>query len=110
MRNKRKKRIVGTSERPRLVVYRSLKYIHAQLVDDEANRVLVGMFDKSKISKGKVTKAKTKTEASFELGKIFAEEAKKKKVSKVVFDRNGYPYHGRVKAFAEGAREGGLDF
>ena len=110
MRNKRKKRIFGTSERPRLVVYRSLRYMHAQLVNDEDNRVLVGIFDKSKISNAKVTKAKTKTEASYELGKIFAEEAKKKKVSKVVFDRNGYPYHGRVKAFAEGAREGGLDF
>ncbi|HID38952.1 MAG TPA: 50S ribosomal protein L18, partial [Calditrichaeota bacterium] len=102
MRNKRKKRIFGTSERPRLVVYRSLKYIHAQLVDDESNRVLVGLFDKSKVAGSKVAKAKTKSEASYELGKIFAEEAKKKKVSKIVFDRNGYPYHGRIKAFAEG--------
>ncbi len=110
MRNKRKKRIFGTSDKPRLVVYRSLKYMHAQLVDDESKRVLIGLFDKSKITGDKVTKAKTKTESSYELGKIFAEEAKKKKVTKVVFDRNGYPYHGRVKAFAEGAREGGLDF
>ncbi len=110
MRNKRKKRIVGTSERPRLVVYKSLRYMHAQLVDDESHRVLVGMFDKSKVAAPAVKKAKTKTESSFEMGKVFAEEAKKKKVSKVVFDRNGYPYHGRIKAFADGAREGGLDF
>jgi len=107
---RRKKKIVGTSERPRLVVYRSNKYIHAQLVDDSQNKVLMGMFDKSKTAVEAVKEGKTKTERSRILGKVFAEQAKKLKVSKIVFDRNGYHYHGRVKAFADGAREGGLDF
>ncbi len=107
---RRKKKVVGTSERPRLVVYRSNKYMHAQLVDDSQNKVLMGMFDKSKIAAEAVKEGKTKTERSKILGKIFAEQAKKLKVSKIVFDRNGYHYHGRVKAFADGAREGGLDF
>ncbi len=107
---KRKKKVVGTSERPRLVVYRSNKYIHAQLVDDYAHKVLLGMFDNSKVAREALKDAKTKQERSFALGKIFAEEAKKLNVTKVVFDRNGYIYHGRVKSFAEGAREGGLEF
>ncbi len=107
---KRKKRIFGTSERPRLVIYRSLKYIHAQLVDDTQGKVILGMNDKSKAAVEALKEKKSKTEKSFQLGKIFAEEAKKKKISKIVFDRNGYLYHGRVKSFAEGAREGGLDF
>ncbi len=107
---RRKKQIKGTSDRPRLVVYRSNRYMHAQLVDDSQQKVLMGMFDKSKIAAAKVAKGKTKTEKSKILGKIFAEQAKKLKVSKIVFDRNGYHYHGRVKAFADGAREGGLDF
>ncbi|HHE55726.1 MAG TPA: 50S ribosomal protein L18 [Caldithrix abyssi] len=107
---RRKKKIVGTSERPRLVVYRSNKYMHAQLVDDSQNKVLMGMFDKSKIAAEAVKEGKNKTERSKILGKIFAEQAKKLKVTKIVFDRNGYHYHGRVKAFADGAREGGLDF
>ncbi|RLD15135.1 50S ribosomal protein L18 [candidate division KSB1 bacterium] len=109
-KNKRKKTVVGTSERPRLVVYRSNKYIHAQLVDDYAHKVLLGIFDKSKIAREALKDAKTKKDRSFALGKLFAEEAKKLNVTRVVFDRNGYIYHGRVKSFAEGAREGGLDF
>jgi large subunit ribosomal protein L18 len=108
--SKRKKKIFGSSDKPRLVVFRSLRYMHAQLVDDSKGQVLVGLFDKSKIVGNALKSAKTRSDASFELGKLFAEEAKKKKVSKVVFDRNGYPYHGRVKAFAEGARKGGLEF
>jgi len=110
MPKKNKKRVEGTSERPRLVVHRSLKYMHAELVDDSQGKVILGMFDKSKIVAGALKDAKNKTEKSFALGKLFAAEAKKKKVSKIVFDRNGYIYHGRVKAFADGAREGGLDF
>ncbi len=110
MPNKNKKKIVGSEEKPRLVVYRSLNYIHAELINDNEGRVILGMFDKSKAALTAVKGAKTKTEKSFALGKVFAEEAKKKNVSKIVFDRNGYIYHGRVKAFAEGAREGGLDF
>lgn len=107
---KRKKTVVGTSERPRLVVYRSNKYIHAQLIDDYQHKVLLGMFDKSKIAREALKDARTKTEKSFALGKLFAEQAKKLNITKIVFDRNGYIYHGRIKSFAEGAREGGLDF
>jgi len=107
---KRKKNIFGTSDRPRLVVYRSNRYFHAQLIDDTEKKVIVGFYDKSKLATSALKGTKTKTEKSHALGKLFAEEAKKKKVSKIVFDRNGYLYHGRVKAFAEGARKGGLDF
>jgi len=110
MPNRRKKKLFGTSERPRLVVYRSLKYIHAQLVDDENQKVLLGMYNKSKIAIEGLKEAKTKTESSHALGKLFAEEAKKQNISSVIFDRNGYRYHGRIKAFAEGARENGLQF
>lgn len=110
MPNKRKKKIVGTSEKPRLVVHRSLRYLHAQLIDDTVGKVILGMTDKSKLTADALKKAKTKTEKSHALGKAFAEEAKKKKVSKIVFDRNGYLFHGRVKSFADGAREGGLEF
>lgn len=107
---KRKKIIFGSSDKPRLVVFRSLRYMHAQLIDDSKGQVLVGVFDKSKVVGDALKSSKTRSDASFELGKIFAEEAKKKNISKVIFDRNGYPYHGRVKAFAEGARKGGLKF
>jgi len=110
MSNKRKKRVFGTSERPRLVVFRSLRYMQAQLIDDGEGKVILGMNDKSKAAATALKDAKTKTEKSHALGKYFAEEAKKKDVAKIVFDRNGYIYHGRVKAFADGAREGGLDF
>jgi large subunit ribosomal protein L18 len=107
---RRKKKMVGVAERPRLVVYRSLKYIHAQLVDDTKGQVLLGISNKSKIVGDALKDAKTKVEQSYSLGKLFAEEAKKKNITNVVFDRNGYIFHGRVKAFADGAREGGLDF
>ncbi|MBD3224061.1 MAG: 50S ribosomal protein L18 [Caldithrix sp.] len=110
MGKKAKKQRFGTSEKPRLVVYRSLKFVHAQLVDDVQHKVLLGMYNKSKVAADVVKDAKNKTEASHLLGKKFAEEAKKKKIENVVFDRNGYLYHGRVKAFADGAREGGLNF
>jgi len=110
MSDKRKKKIVGTQEKPRLVVYRSLKYIHAQLVDDVNHQVLLGLFNNSGIVREKLDSAKTKTDAAKLLGKAFAEEAVKKEIKKVVFDRNGYIYHGRIKAFADAAREGGLEF
>lgn len=110
MVRRRKKRIFGTAERPRLVVKRSNRYMHAQLVDDTTHQVLLGLFDKSKVIAGALKQAKTKTEKSRVLGKLFAERAKEKNISKIVFDRNGYYFHGRVKAFADGAREGGLDF
>ncbi len=107
---RRKKRLFGSSERPRLVTYRSLKYVYGQIVDDSQGKVILGVSNNSKAVRDEVKKAKNKTEAAFLVGKILAQEAKKKKVTKVVFDRNGYLYHGRVKSFAEGAREGGLEF
>ena len=107
---KKKKKVFGSSERPRLVAYRSLRYMYGQIVDDSQNKVILGLSDISKAVKTEAEKAKNKTEAAFIVGKALAAEAKKKKISKVVFDRNGYLYHGRVKSFADGAREGGLDF
>ena len=98
--------IVGSAERPRLVVFRSNRGVEAQLVDDAEGRTLAAAShrDLKKSFKG------TKTEQAAEVGKILAEEAKKADVESVVFDRGGYLYHGRVKALAEGAREGGLRF
>jgi large subunit ribosomal protein L18 len=97
-----RKRLEGTPERPRLVVYRSLKHITAQLVDDGARRTLITVSD------GGIEGPKTKR--ATEVGKMLAARAKEAGVSKVVFDRAGYRYHGRVKALADGAREGGLEF
>ena len=97
-----RKKVSGTPERPRLVIRRSLKHIYAQLVDDTANRTL--MTVSSQDVEGK------KTEKSIEVGKRIAARAKEAGVSRVVFDRAGYRYHGRVKALADAAREGGLEF
>jgi large subunit ribosomal protein L18 len=110
MKSKRKKKVYGTKEIPRLVVYRSLKYIYGQLIDDVNHRVIISMSNFSKDSPADIKKVKTKTDASRSIGKALAAEAVKKKIKKVIFDRNGYLYHGRVKAFADGAREGGLKF
>lgn len=99
-----RKRINGTPERPRLVVHRSLKHIEAQVVDDLSARTLVGVNSMSLDLDG------DKTAQARETGKRIAELAKEKGVTRVVFDRGGYIYHGRVKALAEGAREGGLEF
>jgi large subunit ribosomal protein L18 len=99
-------KIVGTAERPRLVVFRSNVGIYAQLVDDSAGRTLAsaGWRNLPKSFKG------TKTEQAREVGKVLADRAKKAGHESAVFDRGGYLYHGRVKALAEGAREGGLTF
>jgi large subunit ribosomal protein L18 len=94
--------IVGTAERPRLVVFRSLKHITAQLVDDTQGHTLFTVT--SSALEG------TKTEKSLAVGKRVAERAKEAGITRVVFDRAGYQYHGRVKAVADGAREGGLEF
>jgi large subunit ribosomal protein L18 len=110
MQTKRKKRVVGTKYRPRLVVYRSLKYIYGQIVDDMDKKVLLSISNKSKNAPANVTKAKNKVEASHEIGKSFGEQAVKHKIEKVIFDRNGYLFHGRIRAFIEGVREGGLKF
>ncbi len=105
-----RKKLKGNAERPRLVVSRSHKHIHAQLVDDYANKVLLGLTDYSKDVVAEAKKAKNKTEAAAIVGKKIAEKAKAMDISRVIFDRNGYLYHGRVKALADGAREGGLEF
>ncbi|MCX5763815.1 MAG: 50S ribosomal protein L18 [bacterium] len=95
-------KVKGTEERPRLVVFRSDKHIYAQLVNDVVQRTIVTVTDSGLTGK--------KTEKSVEVGKRIAEKAKAAGISKVVFDRAGYQYHGRVKAVADGAREGGLEF
>jgi large subunit ribosomal protein L18 len=102
-----RKKISGTAERPRLSVYRSNKEIYAQLVDDETGRTLVSCS--SKLKELSLQPA-TKTERSSSVGKLLAVRALAAGIDKVVFDRNGYRYHGRVKALADGAREGGLIF
>ncbi len=97
-----RKRVSGTTNRPRVSINRSNKYLYCQVINDEEGKVLVGKSDKG--MKG------NKTETAKELGKVIAEMAIKLKVSKVVFDRSGYKYHGRVKALADSMRENGLDF
>jgi large subunit ribosomal protein L18 len=104
------KKIQGTTDRPRLVVFRSLKSIYAQLVDDSTHRTLATVSSLSKDLKPEVEKTKGKIDKAKLVGKAIGEAAKKLKISEVVFDRSGYLYHGRVKAVAEGAREAGLKF
>jgi len=101
----------GTAERPRLVVFRSLKNIEGQIVDDDARRTVLGVSTLAADLKGFTPEGKNKrVEQSFAAGKLLAERAKAQGIEAVVFDRGGYKYHGRVKAFADGAREGGLQF
>ena len=113
-REKRKKRvrkkIRGTPENPRLSVFRSSKNIYAQIIDDTASKTLV---DASSVSKGVSDEIREKggnREGAVLIGKLIAERAIKNGIKKVVFDRNGFLYHGRIKALAEAAREGGLEF
>jgi large subunit ribosomal protein L18 len=109
-RHKRvRKHVHGTPERPRLNIYRSLKDIYVQVIDDEAGVTLTSASSIDKGLRGKM-KGKTKTEQAHLVGEAVAERAKEKGLSKVVFDRGGYKYIGRVKALADGAREGGLEF
>ena len=104
-------KVRGTSERLRLVVFRSLKNIEGQLVDDDAGRTVLGMSTLAKDLRDFTAEGRNKrVEQSFAAGKLLAEKAKAKGIEAVVFDRGGYRYHGRVKAFADGAREGGLKF
>lgn len=105
-----RKTVSGNSERPRLVIYRSAKHIYAQLIDDVNSKTLFGMGSNSKEMQEKLSSAKGSVERSKAIGKMVAEKASGLKITSVVFDRNGYLYHGRVKALAEGAREGGLKF
>ncbi len=105
-----RKKISGTPEMPRFTIYRSLNQMYAQIIDDSTGNTLVAasslskeILDEVKNSKGKISKSKL-------VGNLVAKKAKEKNITQVVFDRNGYRYHGRVQAIAEGAREGGLKF
>lgn len=100
-----KARIHGTKERPRLFAFRSQNHIYAQIIDDDKAIVLLSASDKELKKTAEVKKT-----AAFEVGKIIARKAAEKSIKKVVFDRGGFIFHGRIKALAEGAREGGLKF
>ena len=112
-REKRKARIrrkvTGTAERPRLTVYKSLKHMYAQIVDDTTGNTLASVSTGSKALKGEV-KEDDKTEAAKKVGAAIARAALEKGVKRVVFDRNGFDYHGRVAAVAQAARDAGLEF
>lgn len=98
-------KVFGTKSRPRLFVFRSNKHIYAQLINDENEKVLAVATDATiKTKKG------NKINSAFQVGKMIAKEASEKNIEKVVFDRGGYIFHGRVKSLADGAREGGLKF
>ena len=106
MRHKKvRAKIKGSAKKPRLCVFRSNKHIYAQLFDDEKGVVIASSCDKDVKAK-----KKGKVAAAFETGKILTTKALEKKIKNIVFDRGGYKYHGRVKAVADGAREGGLKF
>lgn len=103
-----RKKVAGTTDRPRLVVFRSNMHIYAQVVDDEKGATLVSA---STLSLGKTKPdLRCNIAGATEVGKEVARLAKEKNIDRVVFDRNGYIYHGKIKAVAEGAREGGLEF
>ena len=116
-----RQKLRGTAERPRLAVFRSVAHIYAQVIDDAQGRTLVAASSVAKdakparAAKGAKTSKTTKTgggnvAAAKAIGKLVAERAKEKGIAKVVFDRGGYPYHGRIKALAEAARAAGLEF
>jgi large subunit ribosomal protein L18 len=96
----------GTKDRPRLFVYRSNQHIYAQLVDDDSAKILMSVADKDV----KIKKGEKKSDIAKEVGKLIAKKAIENKIEKVVFDRGGIFFHGRIKALADGAREGGLKF
>lgn len=105
--NRTRAKVSGTGSCPRLSVFRSNKYVFLQLVDDEERKTILSVDD-FKDSKGK--KKTTKTESAYKAGENLAKMAKEKKISKIIFDKGGYSFHGRVKSVAEGARAGGLKF
>jgi large subunit ribosomal protein L18 len=104
-----RKKVAGTQERPRLNVYRSLNQIYAQVIDDDKGHTLISVSSLDGAIGSKL-KGKSKTEQARLIGEEVAKRAKKAGVKTVVFDRGGYRYHGRVRALAEAAREGGLEF
>lgn len=99
-------KMAGTKDKPRLSVYKSNKFISAQVINDEKAETILGVSEKDLSIKDKVNK----TERAKQVGILIAKKALEKKIKKVIFDRGSYIYHGRVKALAEGAREGGLEF
>jgi large subunit ribosomal protein L18 len=109
-----RKKVNGTPERPRLSVFRSAKHIYAQIIDDARGKTLAAASSLEKELKGQTppeeSDEKGKIAAAAVIGRLVAERALEKGISKVVFDRNGFMYHGRVKAISEGARKAGLDF
>lgn len=105
-KNRVRAKISGTPTRPRLSVFRSIRHIYAQLIDDEAGKTLVAVSDKNL----KGIEKMNKTNISFLVGEELAKKALAKKIKKAAFDKGAYKFHGRVKALAEGARKGGLEF
>lgn len=103
-------KVHGTAERPRLSVYRSLKNIYVQLIDDDAGKTLVAVSTLTEEFRNKEKQTAVSIETARKIGKRVSEVAKEKKITKVVFDKSGYKYHGRIKALADAAREGGLQF
>ena len=100
----------GTAQKPRLAVFRSLKHIYAQIIDDVQGRTLAAAASNSPVVREKTKDDMDKTKIAQAVGEVLAEAAKGKGIQSVAFDRNRFPYHGRVKALAEGARKGGLQF
>ena len=103
-KHNRRRKYYGTQDKPRLTVFRSNKFFTAQIIDDAAGKTLVGIAEDEKASKG------TKSEKAKSLGQEIAKKAIAMKIKQIIFDKGRYAYHGRVKAFADGAREGGLNF
>jgi large subunit ribosomal protein L18 len=104
-----RKRVQGTGERPRLTVFRSLSHVYAQVIDDVEGKTLIAASDVEK-DLVKAADGKAKSDVAKLVGEKVAERAKKAGITQVVFDRGGYPFHGRIKALAEAARAGGLKF
>ena len=105
-----RRKILGNSQRPRLCVYRSLNHIYAQVIDDASGKTLAAASTLSpELKDGKAGKGKKREQAK-EVGHLIAKKCQEKQIAAVVFDRNGFMYHGRIAAVAEGAREGGLKF
>jgi large subunit ribosomal protein L18 len=102
--------ISGTPERPRLTVFRSIRNVYAQIIDDSTGKTLVAVSNLSKEVRDQFKELKGQTAKARLVGKLAAQRAREKNINNVVFDRNGYLYHGVVKAMADGAREGGLKF
>lgn len=102
-------KIFGTASRPRLSVFRSNRFVYGQIIDDAAGRTLVGVNSKTVLKQSK-GKSAAKSDSARTAGRELAQKALAKKIKRMVFDRGGYRYQGRIRAFADGAREGGLEF